>query len=144
MPGIEIRAVGMPRFSEGERDVVFVRDNNRAGCPVVGWSQGKFILRQHLGDPNVYVKMADGIYLERIDGDRIVPRAKTPPPRKRNEPFRALTLEELKAAVDRYIRESGQQSQEIYSFTEKILDTSRPIKTKPGDTGNTDERGADR
>ncbi len=33
---------GMPRFVVGRRYVLFVRGNNRAPCPLVGWHQGCF------------------------------------------------------------------------------------------------------
>jgi len=42
LKGQYLRALDCPLFDVGDRDVVFVRRNNRNICPVAGWSQGRF------------------------------------------------------------------------------------------------------
>lgn len=42
--GRTLRALDCPLFDVGDRDVVFVRRNNRNVCPVAGWAQGRFRL----------------------------------------------------------------------------------------------------
>jgi hypothetical protein len=36
-----VEVAGMPSFELGESYLLFVKDNGLAGCPVLGWSQGK-------------------------------------------------------------------------------------------------------
>ena len=31
---------GMPEFQQGQKYLLFVNDNGKAGCPIVGWAQG--------------------------------------------------------------------------------------------------------
>ena len=38
---------GIPRFEEGAKHLLFVRDNGRAACPLVGWQQGKLDFKRH-------------------------------------------------------------------------------------------------
>lgn len=42
LKGQYLRALDCPLFDVGDRDVVFVRRNNRNICPVAGWAQGRF------------------------------------------------------------------------------------------------------
>ena len=49
---------GMPRFSIGERSLLFVQGNGTAICPLVGWGQGRFQVRNNPGDGSEF--LADG------------------------------------------------------------------------------------
>jgi hypothetical protein len=44
LKGQYLRPLDCPLFDVGDRDVVFVRRNNRNICPVAGWAQGRFRL----------------------------------------------------------------------------------------------------
>lgn len=39
--GRALKVVGVPDFQAGERDILFVRNNGVALCPLVGWEQGR-------------------------------------------------------------------------------------------------------
>ncbi len=49
---------GMPRFSIGERALLFVQGNGTEMCPIVGWGQGRFQVRTDPDDGSEF--LADG------------------------------------------------------------------------------------
>jgi hypothetical protein len=59
---------GAPRFTVGQRVVVFAR-NERSVSPIVGFHQGCFAVAR--GADGFFVTTADGRPVEGVDGDRV-------------------------------------------------------------------------
>lgn len=36
-----LQVIGVPRFSPGDRDILFIHENGASICPIVGWEQGR-------------------------------------------------------------------------------------------------------
>ena len=69
---------GMPKFEVGQMELLFVRNNGREFCPLVGVSQGRFhVKRDSAGAERVFLH--DGTVLS--DPLRLATRRRRPPPR---------------------------------------------------------------
>ena len=94
--GKTVAIADMPRFTLGERAVLFVRGNGRDICPLVGVWQGRFRV---VYDPQLksdVVERHDGLRLSGLDGAQLrsAPRGSTQPALSLSD-FESLVREEL-------------------------------------------------
>jgi hypothetical protein len=72
---------GMPEFQQGQKYLLFVGDNAKAGCPIVGWGQGVLRFGQDLQTRQTVLLDERGAALAGMQGDEWLRGAPQAPPR---------------------------------------------------------------
>jgi len=70
--GYTLRVAGMPEFKINQKNMVFLRANDRAISPVVGWWQGRFQIVKDRSSGKEIVLDNWGNYLVGIKGDKLI------------------------------------------------------------------------
>ena len=72
MDGERQWVAGMPKFSVGERALLFVQGNGTHLCPIVGWGQGRFQVRTDSGDGSEFLADGTGTPVIGLENGRIL------------------------------------------------------------------------
>ena len=102
--GTFLTVSGVPNFNVGDQDVLLVRNNGEAQCPLVGYGYGRFRIL------NDRVYNSEGIPVIGVREERIV-AAGRPEPKLQLIRFPAPTFDEVykREDVQEYLQESGRE-----------------------------------
>ncbi|OAI42312.1 hypothetical protein AYO41_04470 [Verrucomicrobia bacterium SCGC AG-212-E04] len=103
------RIVGMPGFQPGDMEIVFVRDNHRVLCPLVGAYFGRLRVVRNAADGREQIFLNDGAPLTDVSliGKEPAARAKTAATNARGEPTRPLSTKEFAGMIKDGLKRRG-------------------------------------
>jgi hypothetical protein len=89
---------GMPQFQVGERQFLFVADNGRVFCPLIGIGHGRYHVRTDAASGREYVARDNGLPLASTE-EIVVPLANSPALARIKTPATALAPADFEARI---------------------------------------------
>lgn len=97
---------GMPQFQVGDRQIVFVADNGRVFCPLIGIGHGRYHVRTDAATGREYVARDNGVPLDSTE-EVVVPLAGTPALARMKNPATALAPADFEARISATLAEQA-------------------------------------
>lgn len=106
LDGVSDAIVGVPQFSIGQMDIVFVRQNGVSFCPLVGMMHGRYRIQTDHASGREYVARDDGVPIESEHEVQLVQRPEALVSRFK-QVERALTPQMFEARIQEEVVRRG-------------------------------------
>lgn len=102
---------GMPQFQVGQREIVFVAENGRVFCPLIGIGHGRYHLRADAATGREYVARDNGVPLASTD-EVVMPLANSAPLARLKSPASGLAPAAFEASISTTVTQQALDRQQ--------------------------------